>query len=235
MLPTRFHFQCLRPLLLPDLSLGASTRGTASLCAGLRRASTYLGKQTAAYASQMTGIPDPVGHVEMLTTIHPTSASSHARGRPTTIALHGLDLFSGPVHISIHRFYRRPQTDLDVVRRLKSSLARALGLYPPVAGTVRADGTGKPYIDMRVENRLGTPFLTATKDTPFAGDTDDLSPRPAVFLPPPASALAVKVTQVRASASRLLPPLNIGMACMTSWIVFLRHGRCSRLHAPPSD
>jgi hypothetical protein len=83
-----------------------------------------------------------------------------------------------------------------VIDKLKSSLAEALELYPPVAGTVIAKENGEVYIAMDAENILGAPFLVDIKDTPYTGDREDLSPRLDVLLPPLSSTLAVKVTQV---------------------------------------
>ncbi|CAF2841329.1 unnamed protein product [Rotaria sp. Silwood2] len=128
-------------------------------------------------------------------TIHPTN-KYYRPPPPSTIALHGLDLLSDPIHIRNHRFFHRPtSTTTDVIDKLKSSLAEALELYPPVAGTVRANEKGELYIAMDAENILGTPFLVEMKDAPYAGDTEDLSPRTVVLLPPLSSTLAVKVTQ----------------------------------------
>lgn len=116
---------------------------------------------------------------------------------PPRIALHGLDLLSAPIHIRNHRFYHRPTSaTTDAINKLKSSLAEALELYPPVAGTVRVDENGEVYIAMDAEYILGTPFLVEMKDIPYAGDTEDLSARTIVLLPPLSSTLAVKVTQV---------------------------------------
>lgn len=161
---------------------------------------------------------DPNSAGDLLTVVHPAndkSTSSPSMISPSPIALHGLDLFSGPVHISIHQFYHRPPFSLEVVAdRLKFSLAKALALFPPAAGTVRADDGdgGKACIDMSLPC-LGTPFVVAVKETQFEADTDDISPRPEVFLPTPASALAVKLTQVSmsllASASSIAASLTL--------------------------
>jgi hypothetical protein len=134
-------------------------------------------------------------------TIHPTTNKYNRPPPPSTIALHGMDLIGAPIDIHNHRFFHSPPSHListttDVIDKLKSSLAEALELYPPVAGTVRANEKGELYIDMDAENRLGTPFLVEMKDTPYAGDTEDLSPRLFMLLPPSSSTLAVKVTQV---------------------------------------
>lgn len=129
-------------------------------------------------------------------TIHPTNKYNRPPP-PSTIALHGLDLLSSPIQICNHRFFHRPTSiTSDVIDKLKSSLAEALELYPPVAGTVQASVKGELYIAMDAENILGTPFLVEMKDTPYAGDTEDLSPRTVMLLPPSSSTLAVKVTQV---------------------------------------
>ena len=119
---------------------------------------------------------------------------------PLTIPLHGLDL-SPAIDIRIHRFYHPPPTQVtssstDVIDILKSSLAEALELYPPVAGAVCANERGEVWIATDAKNILGTPFLVEMKDTSYAGDTEDLSPRLDIILPPGSSTLAVKVTQV---------------------------------------
>lgn len=126
-------------------------------------------------------------------TIKPTNRPSAAE--KSRIPLHALDLINPPVHISNHRFFHRPEhlKEHDVVETLKSSLAEALELYPPVAGTVRANEEGEPYIALDGEGAL---FQVETRDSPFTGDGDDLSPRPVLLLPTPSSVLAVKVTQV---------------------------------------
>jgi hypothetical protein len=130
-------------------------------------------------------------------TIHPTNKYNRPPP-PSTIALQGLDLISAPIQIRNHRFFHRPQshTATDVINKLKSSLAEALELYPPVVGTVQVNEKGEHYIAMDAENSLGTPFLVEVKNTPFAGDTEDLSARLDMLLPPTSSTLAVKVTQV---------------------------------------
>jgi hypothetical protein len=134
-------------------------------------------------------------------TIHPTTNKYNRPPPPSTIELHGMDLIGAPIDIHNHRFFHRPPSHListttEVIDKLKSSLAEALELYPPVAGTVRANEKGELYIAMDAEYRLGTPFLVEMKDIPYAGDTEDLSPRLVFLLPPSSSTLAVKVTQV---------------------------------------
>ena len=128
-------------------------------------------------------------------TIYPTNKYNRPIP-PSTIPLHGLDLISPPLQIHNHRFYHQPPSHIDVIERLKSSLAEALELYAPVAGTVEVNDKGKPYILINNKNMMGTPFLVQKKDTPFSGDDEDLSPRTIVLLPPSSSILAVKVTQV---------------------------------------
>jgi hypothetical protein len=129
-------------------------------------------------------------------TIYPTSKYNRP-SPPSTIALHGLDLLSAPIQIRNHRFFHRPtSTTMDIIDKLKSSLGEALELYSPVTGTVRVNEKGEVYIAMDAENILGSPFLVEMKDTPYAGDTEDLSPRTGLLLPPLSSTLAVKVTQV---------------------------------------
>lgn len=127
-------------------------------------------------------------------TIKPTN--KYNRYHFPTLSLHyGLDQVGAPVHISNHRFYRRPEhlKEQDIINILKSSLAEALELYPPVAGTVRANEKGEPYIALDAE---GAPFMIERRDLPFTGETDDISPRPVLLLPTPSSVLAVKVTLV---------------------------------------
>ena len=115
---------------------------------------------------------------------------------PSKVYLHGLDL-SPAIQIHNHRFFRRPSAPLpDVVEQLKVSLAEALELYPPVAGTVQSNDKGEIFIVMDKEGIVGTPFLVDLKDTPFVKDSENLSPRTEPILPPMASTLAVKITQV---------------------------------------
>jgi hypothetical protein len=128
-------------------------------------------------------------------TIKPTNKYNRPSS-PPIVSLHSLDLISAPVHISNHRFFHSPEhlTQQEVVDRLKSSLAEALELYPPVAGTVRANEKGEAYIAL---DGGGVPFQVEMRDSPFVCDADDLSPRPILLLPIPSSALSVKVTQVK--------------------------------------
>lgn len=129
-------------------------------------------------------------------TIYPTNKYNRPTP-PSTIPLHGLDLLSPPIQIRNHRFFHRPtSTTADVIDKLKSSLAEALELYPPVAGTVQVNEKGEVYITMDAENNSGTPFLVEMKDAPYAGDMEDLSARTVMVLPPSSSTLAVKVTRV---------------------------------------
>ncbi|ORZ07774.1 hypothetical protein BCR41DRAFT_291437, partial [Lobosporangium transversale] len=116
---------------------------------------------------------------------------------PSTIVLHGLDLLNPPAIIQNHRFFPPSTASFsDVIEKLTSSLAEALELYPPVTGTVHTDEEkDEIYIALDSANIQGTPFLVETKDTPFAGDTNDIAPRNDQILPPFASILAVKATQ----------------------------------------
>lgn len=141
-------------------------------------------------------------------TIYPTNKYNRP-SPPKIIPLHGLDLIGGPVHIRNHRFFHPPQST-NVIDKLKSSVAEALELYPPVAGTVRTNKNGEVYIDMDVENMLGTPFMVEVKDTLYAGDTEELTPRTDVLLPPLSSTLAVKVTLVSCRMlRRFYAPTNL--------------------------
>jgi Transferase family len=129
-------------------------------------------------------------------TIYPTKKHNR-KPTPSLIALHGLDSLSAPIQIHNHRFFHPANGAIsDVVDNLKSALAESLELYPPVAGTVIANEKGEACIAMDAEHIPGTPFLVDTKDTPYTGDSEDLSPRTDVILPPLSSTLAVKVTQV---------------------------------------
>ncbi|KAI8079601.1 uncharacterized protein B0P05DRAFT_87896 [Gilbertella persicaria] len=132
--------------------------------------------------------------------IYPT----HEFNRPTPpskIALHGLDLLSAPIQIHHHRFYRSPPCPTTgVIDALKSSLAKALELYPPLTGKIITDEQGQQCIDMDPRHRMGTPFIVDTKDIPYTRDSENLSPRTDVILPPSSSILAVKVTLVNTKA-----------------------------------
>lgn len=144
-------------------------------------------------------------------TIKPTSKYLNRRPAESSspvLPLHALDLFA-PVHISHHLFFHNSNDDDNAatvttidwnekIEVLKSSLAEALELYPPVAGTIRCDDHGvnsrQPYVALDGE---GASFMVERRDSPFTGDGDDISPRPVLFLPTPSRVLAVKVTAVR--------------------------------------
>ncbi|KAK3843280.1 MAG: transferase [Linnemannia gamsii] len=133
--------------------------------------------------------------IEKTSTIYPTN--KHNRPQPPTrIPLGGFDRKLLPIQIQNHRFFRRPSIPFtDVVHQLKASLAEALELYPPVAGSVQYNERGEVYIALDKEGIVGTPFLVDLKDTAYTEDGEDLSPRLEAILPPGSSTLAVKVTQ----------------------------------------
>ncbi|KAK4517676.1 uncharacterized protein ATC70_001017 [Mucor velutinosus] len=119
---------------------------------------------------------------------------------PSRVVLHGLDRIGSPIQIRNHRFFHAPKdasviTFDQLVDRLKDSLAEALELYPPVAGTIESDEKSDIYSLMGFEYNKGTPFLVEKKSTLYQGDTDDIGPRQEVILAETASVLAVKVTQ----------------------------------------
>ncbi|ORX78466.1 hypothetical protein K493DRAFT_362931 [Basidiobolus meristosporus CBS 931.73] len=172
-------------------------------------------------------------------TIKPTSKYNRSPSA-STITLHGLDLISAPVHISNHRFFHRPEhlKEQDVVDTLKSSLAEALELYPPVAGTVRANEKGELYVALDAE---GAAFQVDRRDSPFTGDAEDLSPRPVVFLPTPSSALAVKVTQFSCGTVAVASSLHHYISDLRGFLDFLEvwskiaRGKSIDLQAIPED
>ena len=138
-------------------------------------------------------------------TIYPTTKHNPSH-TASTIALNGFDKLNGPLQIRNHRFYHAaPGAFSDVVDNLKSSLAEALELYPPVNGTVQVSKDGDPYI--AVDTKKGTPFTVDVRDTPYAGDTEDVSARTTPVLSSTESIFAVKVTKVR----------HTGLSCV--WIV----------------
>ncbi|CAF4198918.1 unnamed protein product [Adineta steineri] len=159
-------------------------------------------------------------------TIYPSTNKFNRPPPPSTIALHGMDLIGAPIDIHNHRFYHCPPSHListttDLINKLKSSLAEALELYPPVAGTLQTNEEGEIYIAMDAENRLGTPFLVDMKDTPYAGDTEDLSPRLFMLLPPSSSTLAVKVTQFSCGTIAVAASINHLVTDLRGFLDFL--------------
>ncbi|CAF0728708.1 unnamed protein product [Adineta steineri] len=159
-------------------------------------------------------------------TIHPTTNKYNRPPPPSTIALHGMDLIGAPIDIHNHRFYHCPpcqmiSTITDLIDKLKSSLAEALELYPPVAGTLQTNEEGEIYIAMDAENKLGTPFLVDMKDTPYAGDNEDLSPRLFMLLPPSSSILAVKVTQFSCGTIAVAASINHLVTDLRGFLDFL--------------
>jgi hypothetical protein len=120
-----------------------------------------------------------------------------------TLEMHGLDTaLGGSVHISNHRFFRKPLLPFDeIVARLRSSLSEALEFYPPVAGTVRFNDKMEFVLTCDGE---GATLIVERRDTPFTGDSDIVSPRPVPVLSTPAAVLAVKVTQVNRSLLHII-------------------------------
>ncbi|KIL66997.1 hypothetical protein M378DRAFT_159947 [Amanita muscaria Koide BX008] len=167
-----------------------------------------------------TGTPGP-NHVETYT-IFPTNKYNRPPP-PPSIPLHGLDTMAPPIHILNHRFYHSPQPGVtpSIIDKLKSSLAEALELYAPISGTVRSDDNGDVYIATDTENIQGTPFLVEMRDVPFAGDTEDLSPRTVVLLPPGSSTLAVKVTQFLCGTIAVAASINHQVTDLRGFLDFL--------------
>jgi len=132
-------------------------------------------------------------------TVFPTQ--KYNRPPPSLVKLSALDIIIPPIHILNHRYYH-PSKDssanaiVDLINKLRSSLAEALELYPPVAGTLRAQENGEMHIAMDAQSILGTPFIVETTEAPYTGDTEEVSPRTIMLLPPESSTLAIKVTQV---------------------------------------
>ncbi|TCD71533.1 hypothetical protein EIP91_008914 [Steccherinum ochraceum] len=136
------------------------------------------------------------------------------------IALHALDFVSPSIHISLHRFFRRPEklSEQDVVEILKKSLDETLKLYPPAAGTIRTNEQGEHYIAV---DGNGGEFLVESRKEAFEGDGDDLSPRPNLFVPIPSPAFAVKVTQFSCGTISVAASLHHWAADLRGFLDFL--------------
>ncbi|KAF9965920.1 hypothetical protein BGZ70_003798 [Mortierella alpina] len=142
---------------------------------------------------------------------------------PAAVLLHELDLISPPMQIHNHRFYRPAahRSASAVIDTLKTALAEALELCPPVAGTVRTNDQGQPCIAMDAENIQGTPFQVCISDTPYEGDSEDLSPRTDILLPPLSSSLAVKVTQFSCGTIAVGSSIHHQVADLCAFLEFL--------------
>jgi len=162
--------------------------------------SLVVGNKTAATSSPPPSFKMATQTSTQTSKVVPTSKYNRP-SPPSKIPLHGLDLLATPIHIRNHRFYHCSQSGknsdaADVVEKLKASLAEALELYPPVTGTVHDNGQGELHIAMDAANIQAIPFLFDAKDTPYVGDSEELSPRTETLLAPGSPILAVKVTQV---------------------------------------
>lgn len=116
---------------------------------------------------------------------------------PRVIPLHGLDSMIPPIHTEIRHFFHAPKDSFHhVVNKLKVSLAEALEIYFPVAGTVLVNEEAERWIAADPANFEGTPFIVEIKDFPFEHETEELSPREGIFLPPGSATFAVKLSQV---------------------------------------
>lgn len=135
-------------------------------------------------------------------TVYPTQRYNRP-APPSKIDLHGLDGFGSPIQILNHRFYRIPPSSVcAVIAKLRLTLAEVLELYPPVTGKVVAS---EKELFIALDKQEGIPFLVEKKDTPYAGDSEELSPRPGLLLPPDSPILAVKVTVVSHKRARASP------------------------------
>eukprot|EP01126_Amoeba_proteus_P001860 TRINITY_DN10580_c0_g1_i2.p1 TRINITY_DN10580_c0_g1~~TRINITY_DN10580_c0_g1_i2.p1 ORF type:complete len:471 (-),score=86.20 TRINITY_DN10580_c0_g1_i2:418-1830(-) len=154
-------------------------------------------------------------------TVHPTNEYNHPL--PPPIRLHCFDLMGSPIQIRNHRFYRPPQSlsPTDVIDKLKSSLAEALELYPPVSGIVQANDQGELHIVSDNKTSSGTPFLVEMKNTPFAGDNEDLCPRLEMLLPLSSSTLAVKITQFSCGTVAVAASIHHQVVDLSGYLDFL--------------
>lgn len=153
--------------------------------------------------------------------IKPTS--KHNRPLPPTqVMLHGLDNLSAPIQIRINMFLPTASTPFSkVIDNLKSSLAAALEYYLPITGTVKTNEKGENYIAMDLESRQDTPFIVETKDVPYNGDSEDISPRGFNVLPPSSSIFAVKVTQFSCGTIAIGTSINHQIADLNGFLDFL--------------
>ncbi|KAF9585979.1 hypothetical protein BGW38_010710 [Lunasporangiospora selenospora] len=140
---------------------------------------------------------------------------------PPKIYLHGID-FSPPIQIRNNRFYHSsPITTSEVVENLKNSLAIALELVPPLSGTLKTNGRGEAYIATGEENLLETPFLVEERDSPYVGDSEDLSPRGSGILTPQCSPFAAKVTKFSCGTIAVASSINHQFVDLGSFLDFL--------------
>ncbi|KAI9487828.1 MAG: transferase [Benjaminiella poitrasii] len=155
-------------------------------------------------------------------TVYPTN--KHNRPRPPSkVALHGLDRIGAPIDIHNHRFYHCPSnTTSNVINVLKSTLAEALELYPPTTAVLQTDEDGNVYIVMDPDNIRGVPFIVETKDTPFTGDSENLSPRNIMILTPDLSILAVKITQFSCGTITVATSINHEITDLCGYLDFLK-------------
>lgn len=130
------------------------------------------------------------------TVVLPTA--KHDRPKPPiVIPLHGFDTISVPIHTEIRHFFQAHKDSIcDVITGLKASLAEALEIYFPVAGTVIVNEKAESLIATDPANIRGAPFIVEIKDFPFEKETEELSPRGGMFLPPLSPTFAVKLSKV---------------------------------------
>ncbi|KAI9251033.1 hypothetical protein BDA99DRAFT_408737, partial [Phascolomyces articulosus] len=86
------------------------------------------------------------------------------------IPLHGVDAVIPPFRFTVLWHFSPPPNNIlinDVLDKLKSSLAQALELYPPLAGTVHLDSNDNYYIDLNDSDGPGTPFYFENKNIPY--------------------------------------------------------------------
>ncbi|GAM17832.1 hypothetical protein SAMD00019534_010070 [Acytostelium subglobosum LB1] len=160
-------------------------------------------------------------------------SSSSLTEQCLTVTLSGLDLISPPMQIHNHRFYRLDDgvgdggggggeaVYLEMIDRLKASLAEALELYPPVTSITTVDDKGIVSITMDRERPKGTPFIVHIADSPYTVDNENLSPRTDALLPPSASILAVKITKFTCGTICVASSINHQVTDLRGFLDFL--------------
>ncbi|KAI8059476.1 hypothetical protein BC940DRAFT_247633 [Gongronella butleri] len=124
-------------------------------------------------------------------------SNKHGRpAAPSEIKLHGFDVFSSCTQIRSHLTFMTPASPAECIDKLKRALAEALELYPPVNGTVITKDDGSKFIALDDNHLQATPLIVETRDGPYEGDSEDLSPRQGVMVQPDSPIFAAKVTIV---------------------------------------
>ncbi|KAI8060973.1 transferase [Gongronella butleri] len=149
-------------------------------------------------------------------------SNKHARPAvPSELKLHGLDRIGSAIQIRSHLTFKTPASPADTVEKLKTALSEALELYPPVNGTVVTKEDDELAIMLDDAHLQATPLIVETRDAPYTGDSEDLSPRQGLVIPPNSTIFTAKVTMFSCGTMVIASSMNHQVCDLRGFLDFV--------------